>query len=49
MPFKDLPAGTTHYQNDGCGEPEHNDKSTTPHDCAVCKGCEQQSNEYSIL
>lgn len=24
MPFKDLPEGKTHYQNDGCGMPEHN-------------------------
>lgn len=24
MPFKDLPEGTTHYQNDNCGEPAHN-------------------------
>lgn len=25
MPFKDTPDGQTHYQNDGCGEPAHND------------------------
>ena len=25
--FKDLPKGTTHSQNDGCGEPTHNSKS----------------------
>lgn len=25
MPFEDLPEGQTHYQNDGCGESEHND------------------------
>ena len=24
MPFKDLPEGQTHSQNDGCGEPAHN-------------------------
>lgn len=24
MSFKDLPEGQTHYENDGCGEPEHN-------------------------
>lgn len=24
MTFKDLPEGTTHYYNDGCGIPEHN-------------------------
>jgi len=24
MPFKDTKEGTTHYENDGCGEPEHN-------------------------
>ena len=23
--FKDLPEGQTHYMNDGCGEPAHND------------------------
>ena len=25
--FKDLPEGQTHFQNDGCGEPAHNDPS----------------------
>lgn len=25
MPFKESPEGQTHYQNDGCGEPAHND------------------------
>ena len=24
MPFKDTKEGQTHYQNDGCGEPAHN-------------------------
>lgn len=24
MPFKDTPNGTTHYNNDGCGDPVHN-------------------------
>ena len=26
MPFKDTKEGQTHSFNDGCGEPEHNDK-----------------------
>mgnify|MGYP001568428173 FL=1 len=25
MPFKDTKSGSTHYYNDGCGEPAHND------------------------
>lgn len=24
MPFKDAPNGTTHFHDDGCGEPAHN-------------------------
>ena len=24
MPFKETKDGSTHYQNDGCGEPAHN-------------------------
>jgi len=28
--FKDNPRGQTHYQNDGCGEPAHNNWSPTP-------------------
>lgn len=24
MPFKDLPQGTTHYENDNCGDHHHN-------------------------
>lgn len=28
MPFKDTKKGTTHYENDGCGEPAHNPMST---------------------
>lgn len=26
MPFKDTPDGSTHYVNDGCGEPAHNEE-----------------------
>lgn len=26
MPFKDTHEGQTHYENDACGEPEHNKK-----------------------
>ena len=28
MPFKDLPQGQTHFENDGCGEPAHNKPPT---------------------
>lgn len=35
MPFKDSKEGSTHYQNDGCGEPAHNDK------VACCKECSE--------
>jgi len=28
MPFKDSKEGQTHPQNDGCGEPAHNDMET---------------------
>ena len=34
MPFKDLPIGTTHSFNDGCGEKEHNSKQKP---CFHCK------------
>jgi len=30
MPFKDSPDGQTHSMNDGCGMPEHNQKTMTP-------------------
>ena len=30
MTFKDTPDGQTHFYNDGCGEPEHNNMITSP-------------------
>lgn len=30
MPFKDTNEGSTHYQNDGCGEPAHNNLPHPP-------------------
>ena len=29
MPFKDTKEGQTHYQNDNCGEPDHNNPIIT--------------------
>src|SRR3990167_10729324 len=33
MPFKDSPEGQTHYENDGCGMPEHNVQKETCNEC----------------
>jgi len=30
MPFKETKEGQTHYFNDGCGIPEHNDTAHMP-------------------
>ena len=33
MPFEELPEGQTHYENDNCGEPEHNENIVNCKDC----------------
>ena len=35
--IKDLPEGTTHYQNDNCGEPAHNKMNQEQEKCKICK------------
>ena len=44
MPFKDTKDGQTHHQNDGCGEPEHNEmnneqKESTRDNWIKCRFC----------
>ena len=38
MPFTDLPEGQTHYQNDGCGCPEHNETQDSEENTMVAHG-----------
>lgn len=52
MPFKDLPEGQTHFENDGCGIPEHNSKSFSERfDERFCNGLFSHGNrdEYDSV
>lgn len=45
MPFKDTKEGQTHYENDGCGEPEHNKPMETKSKC--CELCEGNHRNFT--
>jgi len=43
MPFKDTLEGQTHFQNDGCGIPEHNTPSKK--ECSHIKYIKEEINK----
>lgn len=45
MPFQDTKEGQTHYENDGCSEPEHNKDVDFPKGCKRYNLCDRECNK----